>query len=117
MTYKVSPSSRARRFAEAFSADCRPFVIALITSEEFYKKFVEPDAQPEQCIRLAVERALGRSVKEDEARLLVEIQNYLGFDGLAAALIYSDEYRERFGMGVPLSDQEQKDLAEADTQC
>jgi hypothetical protein len=78
-------------------ADARPFVVRVLTSLEFKKKFLR-DEEPEAAVGLLAQRILDRELDPKEAEFLRTIMRRLGFGALAAGLVYSKEYAEKFGL-------------------
>jgi hypothetical protein len=93
---------RAENSKWVLNFDVLPAIVDVITSAEFHKRLIEPDPHPEKVVRLLLKQIFDRDVSNAEMKLLVEILEYMGSDGLVAGLVYGKEYRGKFGRGIPL---------------
>jgi hypothetical protein len=48
-----------------------------------------------------MQRIFDRDVADAEVKVLTQMQNCLGVDGLVAGLVYRKEYSGKFGKGIP----------------
>jgi hypothetical protein len=86
--------------------DLRTTLIELLTSQEFRRRiktiwqgFIDRDR--DELVQFAVRRLFGRDPEVDENEALRQLARRYGFGAFVAALLYSDEYEQRFGAGLP----------------
>ncbi len=83
------------------SLSMRKTLMEVLLSREFRRlvnAFLEQDGD---LARLVVQRLFQRDPKPDEISLLKEITGEYGHGGFISALVYSNEYQEKYGDGIP----------------
>jgi hypothetical protein len=98
----VDTARRPERSTWVLNADVRPALVDIVTSAEFHERFIEPDPPAGKMVRLVMQRIFDRDVADAEVKVLTQMQNYLGVDGLVAGLVYGKEYSGKFGKGIPI---------------
>jgi hypothetical protein len=89
--------------------DLRTTLIEVLTSTEFRGRFKRTweaflERGNSEFVQLAHRRLFQRDATDEESELLRDIARRYGYGAFVAALLYSDEYEQRFGRGLPGGD-------------
>ena len=89
--------------------DLRTTLIDLLNSREFRSRLERSwdafvDRDDDTLVQFAHRRLFDREATEDETGALRQIARQYGYGAFIAALMYSDEYAQHFGRGLPGTD-------------